>query len=780
LDGTTLSLLNNKKMKKIVNIFVLILCASQLNAQSNYNNSKFHQLEEWWPTPNEYRNGAGAPGYAYWQQRADYDINVKLDEEKQQISGSEKIVYYNNSPDALKYVWLQLDQNIYKKTSMTELTSTQSDLKSMSFNSFNFMQNDFDGGFNIEYVKDAKGQAIKYTIVNTMMRVDLTQPLKKGEQLVLQLAWNYKINNTKIKGGRSGGEYFEEDKNWIDCIAQFYPRMCVYNDVQGWNHKQFLGSGEFATCFGNYKVSITTPADHVVTATGELTNASEVLKPLWRERLAKAKTSDKPVLIITQEEATENEKSRASGTKTWKFTAENVRDFAFASSRKYIWDAMNVKVGKRDVMAMSFYPKEGNPLWGMYSTHSIALTLKVYSRYTVNYPYPVAISVNGPIGGMEYPMICFNGPRPEKDGTYSSRTKYGLISVVIHEVGHNFFPMIINSDERQWSWMDEGLNTFCQYLTEQEWEENYPSSRGEARGIVSYMSADKSVVNPIMTNSESILQLGNNAYGKPATALNILRETVMGRELFDKAFKEYAERWAFKHPMPADFFRTMEDASGVDLDWFWRGWFYGTEPCDIALKDVKYYTVDSQNPSTEKTKRKAAKEAEPISISEQRNKTDIKEYLVDKYPELIDFYTTYDPNKITEYDKEKYKKYDESLTEEERKKLNANLNYYVLEFQNVGGLIMPVILEMEYVDGSKEMMRIPAEIWRKNNEKVSKLIVSAKKVKQFSVDPLQETSDINMSNNYYPAKEIESQFQLYKEQRQREQNLMQLEKSGKL
>ena len=767
-------------MKKIVNIFVLILCASQLNAQSNYNNSKFHQLEEWWPTPNEYRNGAGAPGYAYWQQRADYDINVKLDEEKQQISGSEKIVYYNNSPDALKYVWLQLDQNIYKKTSMTELTSTQSDLKSMSFNSFNFMQNDFDGGFNIEYVKDAKGQAIKYTIVNTMMRVDLTQPLKKGEQLVLQLAWNYKINNTKIKGGRSGGEYFEEDKNWIDCIAQFYPRMCVYNDVQGWNHKQFLGSGEFATCFGNYKVSITTPADHVVTATGELTNASEVLKPLWRERLAKAKTSDKPVLIITQEEATENEKSRVSGTKTWKFAAENVRDFAFASSRKYIWDAMNVKVGKRDVMAMSFYPKEGNPLWGMYSTHSIAITLKVYSRYTVNYPYPVAISVNGPIGGMEYPMICFNGPRPEKDGTYSSRTKYGLISVVIHEVGHNFFPMIINSDERQWSWMDEGLNTFCQYLTEQEWEENYPSSRGEARGIVSYMSADKSVVNPIMTNSESILQLGNNAYGKPATALNILRETVMGRELFDKAFKEYAERWAFKHPMPADFFRTMEDASGVDLDWFWRGWFYGTEPCDIALKDVKYYTVDSQNPSTEKTKRKAAKEAEPISISEQRNKTDIKEYLVDKYPELIDFYTTYDPNKITEYDKEKYKKYDESLTEEERKKLNSNLNYYVLEFQNVGGLIMPVILEMEYVDGSKEMMRIPAEIWRKNNEKVSKLIVSAKKVKQFSVDPLQETSDINMSNNYYPAKEIESQFQLYKEQRQREQNLMQLEKSGKL
>ena len=767
-------------MKKIVSTLVLVMANITLFAQGNYNNSKFHQLEEWWPTPNQYRNAAGAPGYAYWQQRADYDINVNYNEEKQEVSGTEKITYFNNSPDALTYVWLQLDQNIYKKNSMTELTETQSDLKSMSFGGYNFMHNNFEGGYNIQYVKDAKGNALKYTIVNTMMRVDLPQALKKGEQLGLQIAWNYKLNNLKITGGRSGADYFEEEKNWLACIAQFYPRMCVYNDVQGWNHKQFLGAGEFATCFGNYKVSITAPSDHVVTATGELTNATEVLKPIWRERLAKAKTADKPVIIITQEEAIENEKSKATTTKTWKFTAENVRDFAFASSRKFIWDAMNVKVGKRDVMAMSFYPKEGNPLWEKYSTWAVAHTLKVYSRYTVNYPYPVAISVNGSIGGMEYPMICFNGPRPEKDGTYSSRTKYGLITVVIHEVGHNFFPMIINSDERQWAWMDEGLNTFCQYLTEQEWEENYPSGRGEARGIVPYMSADKSVINPIMTNSESILQLGNNAYGKPATALNILRETIMGRELFDKAFKEYAERWAFKHPMPSDFFRTMEDASGVDLDWFWRGWFYGTEPCDIALKNVKYFTVDSQNPSVEKTKKKAAKEAEPLSISEQRNKTDIKEYLVDKHPELLDFYNTYDPLKVTENDKDKFKKYDESLTEEERKTLNANLNYYVLDFENVGGLVMPIILEMEYADGSKEMMRIPAEIWRKNNEKVSKLIITKKKVKQFSVDPLQETADINMNNNYYPAKEIESQFQLFKEQRQREPNLMQLEKSGKL
>lgn len=768
-------------MKRITLLLAFILSALFSNAQGTYNTSKFHQMEEWWPTPNEYRNGAGAPGHSYWQQKADYDITVALDDEKQTVSGSEKITYTNNSPDVLTYLWLQLDQNIYKKGSMTDLTSTREDIQSMSFGGYNFMYNDFNGGFDIEYVKDGKGTPLKYTIVNTMMRVDLPQSLKKGEQYVLQIKWKYKINNTKTNGGRSGAEYFEEDKNWIELIAQFYPRMCVYNDVQGWNHKQFLGGGEFATCFGDYKVSITAPADHVVTATGQLMNPNDVLKAEWKKRLEKAKSADKPVIIITQQEATENEKSRSKSTKTWKFEAENVRDFAWASSRKFIWDAMNVRVGNKDVMAMSFYPKEGNPLWEKYSTAAIAHTLKVYSRYTVNYPYPVAISVNGPIGGMEYPMICFNGPRPEKDGTYSSRSKYGLITVVIHEVGHNFFPMIINSDERQWAWMDEGLNTFCQYLTEQEWEENYPSGRGEARKIVGYMSGDKSTLDPIMTNSESILQLGNNAYGKPATALNILRETVMGRELFDKAFKVYAERWAFKHPMPADFFRTMEDASGVDLDWFWRGWFYGTEPCDIALKNVKLFTIDTQNPTVEKTKKKSARDKEIPSISEQRNKTDIKQYLVEKHPELLDFYNTYDPLNITENHKDKYKKYDESLSDVERKQVADAKNFYILDFENVGGLIMPIIVEMEFEDGSKEMMRIPAEIWRKNNEKVSKMIVTAKKVKQFSIDPLQETADINMNNNYFPAKIIESQFQLFKEQqRNREPNPMQLEKQGKL
>ncbi|MEN9369515.1 MAG: hypothetical protein RI952_380 [Bacteroidota bacterium] len=759
-----------------------ILIPFQLMAQNNYDKSKFHQLEDWWPTANEYRNGAGAPGHAYWQQKVDYTISVNLNDEKQELNGEESVSYTNHSPDALTYLWLQLDQNIFDPNSMTYLTETKDQMGNMSFDGMKYIfRNEFEGGYKILYVKDQQGRALKFTIVNTMMRIDLPNPLVKGEKFVFNLKWKNKINNTKFNGGRGGCEYFPEDKNYIYEMAQWFPRLCVYDDVDGWQHKQYLGTGEFALEFGDYKVSITVPADHIVASTGVLQNASQVLSPLQLSRFNTAKTAKEPMLIVTPAEALKNESSSTTKTKTWVFEAENVRDFAWASSRKFIWDAMGVSVGKNKIMAMSYYPKEGNPLWGKYSTHAIVHTLSVYSRYTVDYAYPVAISVNGPIGGMEYPMICFNGPRPEKDGTYSARTKYGLISVVIHEVGHNFFPMIINSDERQWSWMDEGLNTFCQYLAEKEWEEQYPSSRGEARSIIPYMSSDQSTLEPIMTNSESIQQFGNNAYGKPAAALNILRETVMGRELFDYAFKEYANRWAYKHPQPADFFRTMEDASGVDLDWFWRGWFYSTEACDIALKNVTEYTIDSQNPDIEKTAKKAKRKEEEVSISTIRNKESIKNYRLNNYPSLSDFYNKYDALDVTENDKDKFKKYNESLSAQDRELLAKKLNYYILEFENVGGLIMPIIIQYELADGQKEMLRIPAEIWRKNNEKVSKLIITSQKVKQFELDPLQETADINRKNNYFPSKIVPTQFQLFKEQQKaKEPNLMQLEQQGKL
>jgi hypothetical protein len=542
--------------------------------------------------------------------------------------------------------------------------------------------------------------------------------------------------------------------------------MAVYDDYNGWQHKQFLGAGEFTLAFGNYTVAITVPSDHIVASTGVLQNPQQVLTADQIKRFEQAKTATKPVVIVTQEEATAKEKTKATTKKTWIYKADNVRDFAFGSSRKFIWDAMGVSIESsplKQTMAMSYYPKEANPLYGQYSTEAVAHTIKTYSKYSIPYPYPVAISVEAS-NGMEYPMICFNFGRPDKDGTYPKGTKYGAIGVIIHEVGHNFFPMIVNSDERQWTWMDEGLNSFVQYLTEQEWERDYPFRRGPAKNIVDYMKADKSVQNPIMTNSESVHQLGNNAYGKPASALNILRETVMGRELFDFAFKTYAQRWAFKHPTPADFFRTMEDASGVDLDWFWHGWFYTTDNVDISIDNVAEFRLDSKNPDVEKPLlAEKAKESLENDITFQNNKRDVPTTAVERNPALKDFYNEYDPNKATPSDRDAYQKYIATLDPKEKAFLEKNQHFYQINFSNKGGLVMPLILEFQFEDGTNEIQRIPAEIWRLNNEKISKVFAFEKPVKQVVLDPYLETADVATENNYFPRQAQPSRFELFKQ-----------------
>ena len=749
--------------------FSLFLAALALlgpAAQAQTTNSgtdKFAQLETLLPTPNSYRTASGAPGPAYWQQRADYDMAVTLHDDNQSISGRETITYTNLSPDTLPYLWLQLDQNILDKNSITTATQVMqvTDGK-LPFQSFNSLTNQaFEGGFKIDAVTDAAGKPLPYTINHTMLRLDLPAPLRPRQAVAFKVSWHYNINDQLKISERSGYEFFPEDKNYLYEIAQFYPRMAVYSDNQGWQHKQFLGNGEFTLPFGDYRVSITAPADHVVGATGTLQNAAQVLTAAQVQRLAQAKNAKKPVLIVTPDEALKNESSRATATKTWTYAARNVRDFAWASSRKFIWDAMQITQTGKPVLCMSYYPKEGNPLWGQYSTEVVAHTIKTYSKFTIPYAYPVAISVHGPVGGMEYPMLCFNGGRPEKDGTYSAQRKYGMISVIIHEVGHNFFPMIINSDERQWTWMDEGLNTFCQYLTEQEWQRDYPSSRGEPRNIVEYMRTDKSMQTPIMTNSESVLQFGNNAYGKPATALNILRETVMGRKLFDFAFKTYARRWAYKHPTPADFFRTMEDASAVDLDWFWRGWFYGTERCDLSVEGVRQLALNTKNPETEKAQQRRQQAAEPASVSGQRNAKDIAKTLLDEKPELRDFYNSYDPLAVTETDRKRYADYAATLTPEQRQALAATPNLYEISLRNVGGLVMPVILQLTFDDGSQEVQTIPVEIWRKNNEQVTKVLATAKPVVSFVLDPNLQTADTDLSNNAFPRLPTPSRFELF-------------------
>ena len=732
------------------------------------NESKFKQLGQALPTPNVYRTASGAPGHEYWQQQVDYNIQVTLDDENQRIDGEERILYKNNSPDELRYLWLQLDQNVRALDSDSYKIRESRINERSSFGSIQGLEPSFDGGFKIQYVGDETGRPLKYTINKTMMRIDLPAPLKPGGTFVFDVAWWYNINDRMQDGGRSGYEYFEEEDNYLYTIAQFYPRLVVYMDNEGWQNKQFLGSGEFTLNFGDYHVEITVPADHVVASTGVLKNEKSVLTPTQRKRMQQArKTYDQPVMIVNEDEARTAEQGKKSGTKTWIFDAENVRDFGWASSRKFIWDAMAVKVGNKSPLAMSFYPKEGNPLWEQYSTKAVAQTLKTYSNFTIDYPYPVAISVHTKWIGMEYPMICFNGGRPEPDGTYTERTKIGMISVIIHEVGHNFFPMIINSDERQWTWMDEGLNTFVQYLTEKEFDRDYPTRRGAARDIRNYMGGDKSRISPIMTNSESIYQFGNNAYGKPATALNILRETIMGRELFDYAFKEYSRRWAFKHPSPADFFRTMEDASGVDLDWFWRGWFYSTDHVDIALDEVKWYQIDTQNPEVEAAFDRGAAAREPADIALIRDEKFIPTSYIEADPTLNDFYTTTDPFMVLELDKVEYEERLAYLSDEEKALLASGKNYYEITFRNEGGLVMPLILQFEYEDGTQEIRRIPAEIWKMSEPTVTKVFMTEQPAAQITLDPMLETADVDMDDNYWPPRPQPTRFELFKSERGR-------------
>ena len=716
--------------------------------QGHKNNNKFKQLYEEFATPNRFRTASGAPGVDYYQQQVDYQMDIELDDANKRLSGFETITYTNNSPDALPYLWVQLDQNIRNENDMEgakDPSGAAPFFKGVDAFVDEFTTKKFVGGFNIEAVKDGNGRPLKYTINQTMMRVDLPTPLKSGQQFSFSIKWWYKINNHVVDRARSGYEYFEADDNRTYVIAQFFPRLAVYNDVEGWQNYQFWGNGEFALNFGNYEVNITVPADHIMEATGTLQNPKEVLSRTEYQRYKKAlNTFDAPVMIVTQDEVIEKEKVKSTKKKTWKFVAENVRDFGFATSRRFIWDMMAVKVGGKNVIAASLYPKEGNPLWEEYSTRVVAHTLEVYSKYTFDYPYPKAVSVHAKNQGMEYPMICWNYGRPNPDGTYSDRTKYGMISVIIHEVGHNYFPMIVNSDERQWGWMDEGLDTFVQYLTEQEFEEGYPSRRGEPSKIVRYMSGEQDFITPIMANPENVMQLGPNAYGKPATALNILRETIMGPELFDFAFKTYAQRWMFKHPTPEDFFRTMEDASAVDLDWFWRGWFYSTDVVDIGVKDIKrYYVSPKPGEFVVKLLEKYGMTPDDLNpsvfmIDEESEAFDPQ--LKDGNPE--DHSTVLKENMPEGKDLPKY--------------------FYEIEFEKPGGIVMPIIVEYSYADGSSERVTYPVQVWRKNDASVKKLLTTNKELIGVVIDPDAETADINLNNNSWPKEEATTDFDKFK------------------
>lgn len=711
---------------------------------------KFEQLGQQLPTPNSYRTGSGAPGVNYWQQRADYKINVSIDDKTQVLNGSETITYYNNSPDELKYLWVQLDQNVRAKGNLDDQTSTGGMKDSVPAKMFEAKMGaiDYEGGYKIKAVKDASGKALPHTINRTMMRIDLPEAMKPGTTVSFSIDWSYNIYDRMKINGRGGYEYFPAEDNYAYTCAQWFPRMAVYDDYEGWQNKQFIGRGEFALTFGNYEVNITVPEDHIVAATGELQNAKQVLTKTQLERFEQAKmTYDKPVFIVTEEEAIANEKSKATKTKTWQFKADNVRDFAFASSRNYIWDAQAVKLPTNTPLAMSFYPKEGNPLWAEESTKAIKNTLEVYSERTFDYPYPVAISVNAANQGMEYPMICFNFGRP-RNGEVSQRLREGTVGVIVHEVGHNYFPMIVNSDERQWTWMDEGLNSFLEKETKRVRYPDYDLTWGTPKGVVDYMKGDKKNIRPIMTNSEQVKQFGYNAYGKPSAALTVLRETVMGPELFDTAFKEYANRWKFKHPKPGDFFRTMEDASAVDLDWFWRGWFYTTDHVDVSIDEVKWFRMRNETANVESKEKKVKKGDLTAKANDGADASDFA-----NGPEEFS---------LVETDPRYYGEFMNRVDDKAIMQKLADKNFYQVKFSNQGGLVTPLVIEFTFKDGTKTIEKIPAEIWRMDEKEVTKVFAFDGEVTGILLDPNEETADTNMEDNIFPKQAVDSRFDKFK------------------
>lgn len=745
---------------------------------------KFRQMDEIWPTANSYRTAGGEPGHEYWQQRADYKINVTLDEKKHRIEGNVEITYHNNSPDTLRFLWVQLDQNRFNKNSMQHKTATYNAPDSLkgfdgsparlSLGQLRQQQlmEDRDFGFEINNVSQG-GNELKHTVVGTKMRVDLPMPLKSGESTSFAVDYAFNIIESDVMGGRGGYEHFPDDEidggGYLYEMSQWYPRMGAYTDYEAWTAKEFLGSGEFTQEFGNFDVTLTVPADHVVAATGELQNMNDVMTSEQLERWEEAKTADRPVYIVTMEEAIENEKEGTNDTKTWHFAAENVRDFAWASSRKFAWDAKGYDQGgsvRPHVMAMSYFPKEGGELWEKYSTEVVIHTMEVYSRVSFEYPYPVAISVNGPVGGMEYPMITFNGPRTilNDDGTrtYTMAEKEFLIGVVIHEVGHFYFPMIVNSDERQWTWMDEGLNSYLDGVAGREWDYDWANS--EPSDIIDYMKSQNQV--PIMTQSDSVLRLGPNAYTKPATSLNILREVILGRDLFDFAFKEYSRRWMFKRPTPSDFFRTMEEASGIDLDWFWRGWYYTTDHVDISLDHIYQMRMDTKDPDIDFARRRDENNMKPKSLYVKRNEEEGMRSWVQRNRDVRDFHDENDQFTVTNKERNEYIDFLDGLDPRERREferaVDEDKNYYVLEFSNKGGLVMPILVEFTFTDGSSEFMNIPAEIWRRNHLSVKKLFVFDKEVERVELDPDWYTADTNVENNHYPRRIIPSRIEAYK------------------
>jgi hypothetical protein len=544
-------------MKYIFVLLLLVGCTSKsVNPTSfAHNGSVFLKLDL--PTPNTVRTGSGAPGRDYWQQKADHDITVRLDVESNQIIGSEVIQYKNNSPDSLDYIWLHLEQNVHRQDSIRSREGRATG------------EDQYDG---IEITRlEVGGVAARWHDYATVAKVLLPKPLKPNTTVSIAIDWSFPMpTQASLRMGYD--DEYEDGPVWE--LAQWFPTPCVYDDVYGWNTLPYIGRGEFYTNFGDYKVAITVPSNHVVLASGALTNASSLLSQEENTRLKNAMQSDETIVVRSLEELEEN----STQEKTWKFVGKQIRTFAWASSASFIWEAASVEIetlhgASKRILCQVGYPKEESDIWDeavSYLQHSI----KFYSDTIYPYPWPQMSMARGSAGGMEYPMLVFcRGSSHE-----------GLFNVTDHEVGHNWFPMLLNTDERRHAWMDEGFNTFVNHYS----LENFYGEREHKPDVSKYIASKfMHDLNAINTPPDLLKSRGHLSYRKPGYGLRFLREEILGQERFDEAWSDYIQRWAFKAPRPADFYRTMEDSSGVDLQWFFRGFFEKPMQLDQAVSNVK-------------------------------------------------------------------------------------------------------------------------------------------------------------------------------------------------
>lgn len=715
--------------------FLMLPLAIAVSAVAHAEATPFSPLGSLVDPPSATRGADGRPTSTYWQQHIAYDIDATLDVERRVINAQAELRYTNNAPQALDAIWFEISPEATTKDAIAHRSATIN-VDSASVRDLRGLreQEERGGGLVVSSVADSEDRPLAFEARGTQLRVALPRPLASGQTVRIKLAWRVALVDLDRKGGRTGYMLLSSGDP-IFHIAQWYPQPVAFTDYGGWRNVPFVDHGEFAPELGDYNVSLTLPAGQLVAATGVLTNEADVLTGVERTRLARLRQGKVTEIVTAAEAAT---KRRSSETRTWRFAARNVRDFALAASLRYRWDA--TLAGTSAVRAMTFYPSEASALWRPLALPAIGHALDVYGRMTFDYPYPVVQAAFGPNDGMEHTMLAFSRYPPDgPNGTYSRERKRDFLWVLTHEVGHNWFPLIVNSDERAWTWMDEGLTSYLETLATLEWSGDYTTRPN----LPAMLGAEREATGrqPPMTPANAVVDLFPTQYHRPAAALQVLRELVLGRETFDRAFRAYARAWMFKRPTPGDFFRTINQESGADLDWFWRAWFFSTDHVDLSLERVAALRLVAVPADAIPA---PADATPPANLTVLRNAAEGRRLMVEQVPRLADAYDRIPERTLAGATPSAHAVVDVQRTLDA---LGQGGVFYELDIRNRGGVVSPVPIRIDYRDGTSERYVVPVELWFGDTKRAQHILWRAKSIRSVTLDPDAATGDVDRGNN---------------------------------